>query len=106
MFRDPKTLSSRAVKILQWMADNEHDEVLIKDRLSYWWGLERTGYKTVAALLECCFISWNELCNGYTINDSGKRFLQGEKPYRDSDGNYHETMLTMPDVRQHLTRRK
>jgi hypothetical protein len=101
MMRDPKDLSKRAVEVLRHLRDHEHDEdgsgELVCDGLECWYGLNRTNRRVVNQLLECCFVS-SEIGGGsdlYVINESGRRFLEGQPPYRDSEGKMHKTMFTM-----------
>ena len=101
MFRDPADLSPRAKQVLAIMRDHEHDSHdgwLVQEGVECWIGDQRTSHAVVKQLIECCFVS-EEQSGGrtrmYSINDSGKRFLDGLEPYRDGDGFYHATMFDL-----------
>ena len=95
--RAPNQLSKRAIEVLKQMEENEHDDdgEIACEGLSCWIGNEQTNLHVVRQLLECVFISEEDEGEGklkrYTINSSGKLWLQGKKPYRDGDGNEYDT---------------
>lgn len=97
--RHPNDLSKRAKEVLAIMAANEHhvDGELVAEGIEAWVGDQRTSRSVMDQLLSCCFISGEASHNfhRYTINESGKRFLKGEKPYMDSEGNWHDSLFTM-----------
>jgi len=99
--RDPKTLSKKAVEVLRWLASEEGDGEIVCDGLECWYGTNRTSRRLVNCLVECVFVSFSDLGGSehYSINESGRRFLEGLPPYRDNEGSYHDTMFTMPGVR-------
>jgi hypothetical protein len=97
--RDPADLSKRAVEVLQWLA-GPGDGELVVDGLSVWFGTDRTSIGVVRQLLECVFISntsgrANDGCKVFGINESGRRWLGGLPPYRDSGGDYHATLFDL-----------
>ena len=81
-------------RVLQTLADDE-DVDLAYDKGGGWWiGDEKTNGKLAMALI--CRVLVSADGHGdfqrYAINESGRRALQGLPPYRDSHGNYHESL--------------
>lgn len=94
MFRSPDQLSKRAVECLKWLAENKDDDDIITDGIEVWFGYNRTNWRVLLQLLECCFVSQGSPDHDhYHINGSGERFLQGLPPYCDQDGKYHNTVF-------------
>jgi hypothetical protein len=99
---DPKDISDRSLEVLKKMAALEHeaetsseyiDSAIVCDGIECWIGYDRTSWRVVKQLLQSMLIS--DRSDGgthrYEINESGKRFLAGEKPYRDSEGRWYDT---------------
>ncbi len=92
-------ISRRAKELLQLLAGDDPDtSEIVCDGGKCWLGLERVHRSTVTQLLQKVFVRCDDLggCEHYSINESGRRFLEGLPPYRDSSGQYHETMNWQP----------
>lgn len=80
-------------RVLQLLADGL-DLVYSKGR-GWWVGDEQTNGKLAQALIRLMFVrpdSYNQKVERYTINESGRRALAGEKPYCDGRGRYFGTL--------------
>lgn len=91
-------LTKAAIRVLTWLRDHEHNDDLVCDRLECWYGENRTTRQVVNQLLRVCFISPDSIPSGsehYHINESGRRALDGLPPYRDAEGQWHETLMFM-----------
>lgn len=100
MFRAPDDLSKRAVVILKQMASHEDTEggELACEGIECWVGDERTSRSIVRQLLECVFMKDVSDTGGierYVINESGKRFLLGKKPYFNGNGEEYATIFDL-----------
>lgn len=94
------TMTKAQRRVLEWLRDHRDGATgyIICEGLECWYGLRRTNRVTVDGLLVLCLVSQlsNEGgCELYAINESGVRALQGLPPYRDSEGNWHETTAFM-----------
>jgi hypothetical protein len=99
-------LTKRQREVLQHLRDNEHDPhegAITCEGLACWIGDERTNWKMVKSLIDIVVVS-QEISSKvlyYTINESGKRLLDGELPYRDSQGRYFPTIYHLLAANKH-----
>ena len=73
------------------------DEELVVEGMACWVGLERTGWRTAKALLKYCLISgWQfgrREVQYLAINESGRRYLRGERLIYPVTDNYGGTKM-------------
>lgn len=92
------TLTLRARYVLEQLANDDLEtQEIVCSGGTCWIGLERTSYAIVRQLLRDVLINFDDLggAEHYEINESGRRFLQGLPPYRDSTGDYHWSFTEM-----------
>lgn len=74
-------LSSKALKLLRWLAEEGSDEYgyehdLLNDRRSWMAGVRRIPFQVVQELLMHCCISEDSICRGHwEINATGREML-------------------------------
>jgi hypothetical protein len=93
-------------RVLKSLAENEDIDLAFDKGGGWWIGDEQTNGKLATALIRMVLVRKDGHTSGdmerYTINDSGRRALEGLPPYRASDGRYYDTfyecMATLYDA--------
>lgn len=99
---DPRELRPGAVSVLRDMKKriNSDEGWIVCEGRECWIGSRRIKYATLQQLLQAVLVTpvgqhGNDKLKYYHINESGVRFLKGEKPYCDADGVLYSTMFEL-----------
>lgn len=98
----PQVVRRRAREVLQELIDfdtdidaDEYDGEIVCEGGQCWFGATRIARRTVDELLRACLLHADDFggkVERFTINESGRRLCEGLPPYRDREGNFHDTL--------------
>lgn len=88
-------------QVLVWMRDNSSDgddpdtDLVYEEGGGWWCGDRRVSSTTAHFLIRNALVSADEMSRAiqrHTINECGKRAIEGLQPYRNGDGQYFDSL--------------
>lgn len=92
-------LTDRQRKALEFLRDDEeYGDMVYEPGAGWWLGICKTNGKLALNLIRLCLISreqysYSNRYERWTINEAGRRVLNGQLAYRKSDGTYTDKMF-------------